>query len=145
MRRDLDINSLKPKLGLLIERQKAAGTVEIKPRITCGCGRRRLFQDMITAPYTGAVANVVTMLCKNCPAAERKELLRHSRLVCAGCKEQIAFIEPGKDPKDGFVWEPGKWYHVNECPSCAGADLKTSVIVEKILFYERTGRRYKSK
>lgn len=92
--------------------------------------------------YTGVVSNIMDCVCESCAAANAKDLAKAARIVCVGCREVVAMVEPFKE-KNGFVWKPGGFYHVMECPRCAKAKaLEGSPIVEKIVFYESEGIPY---
>ena len=65
---------------------------------------------------TPVVKGVVAYLCKDCWHTVVSNKLW--KLVCVGCKEFKQAMEPGVNPKNGFTFEPGKCYHLLQCPSC---------------------------
>jgi hypothetical protein len=99
----------------------------------CFCGKLLKVEEWARKWYSGSRAedgavkfgvNYIDLLCGDC----RKEFKGFPRLVCLGCRELVAFIKPGKEPT-GFVFEPGRHYHVVSCPKCDN-DVRSSQVLE---------------
>ena len=95
--------------------------------------------DFHTFPST-LVAEVLDMVCRACVIENATEFAKLCRLVCCGCAETVEIYPPAK-AKAGFVFEGGKAYHVPNCPVCE-PQVKSSKIVEMVLFYKRNGIPY---
>lgn len=78
--------------------------------------------------------NIIDMSCKECRKAFNTEKL--STVVCIGCKEVIARLTPGKDPKTGFERLPGKVYHILSCPKCDPDKFKNDGSAEPVKLVE---------
>lgn len=142
-RKRLDISDLRRKAEVLRERQRRYGDVVIPQRKLCqGCGKRIEISKMPVVPHTGAVRNAADCLCESCRREYADEIRKVGRLVCVGCREVLALVEPGKEKRGGFVWEPGRCYHVANCPACAKEKIDHSPVVEKLMFYTREGIPY---
>lgn len=127
-------------LQIVRRRMEKSGSVAVPKAIRCACGMLRDQAKMPRIPTTGVVKGVVSLICAGCPA--ERELAKHAKLVCAGCREVLGFVEPGKEKKGGFEWLPGRYYHVPNCPSCKGVGVKSSPVIEKIIFYKERGIPY---
>jgi hypothetical protein len=82
-------------------------------KLTCICDKKKLLDitdvETVCTPYVKGIDRT----CVEC----RKDVKGLCKVLCAGCKEVIAFVAPGKD-EDGFVRVPGAVYHVVDCPTC---------------------------
>lgn len=142
-KRSLDMLDLRRKAEVLRDRQKRYGDVVIPKKKKCqACGKALTIDKMARIPYTGVVRNVMDCVCTSCSIDYATELKNVPRLACAGCREIIAILEPGKESRGGFVWEGGKCYHVAECPACNRKCANGSPVIEKLLFYKRNGIPY---
>lgn len=125
------------------DRQRKYGDVVIPERCVCqACGNKRPLQEMARIPSTRVIANVQDCVCIKCAQADHKEFTKVARIVCIGCKEVVAMVEPFKE-RTGFQWTAGGFYHVVECPNCSKQfAMKQSHILEKICFYKKSGIPY---
>jgi hypothetical protein len=71
--------------------------------------------------YNTGLINAVDNVCPGC----RHGLEKYAIIVCARCRAVVARIEPHKD-KTGFVFEPGRSYHLDCCAIC-----EPQVVVER--------------
>ncbi len=124
-------------LRVIREAGKSKGPVAIPELFTCACGKDKKLEAMPVIKSTGVVERVVDKVCPEC----RKDYAKMGRIVCCGCREVVALVEPHKE-KTGFVFRPGGFYHVLNCPKCVGRMFEKSDIVEKILFYKDRGIPY---
>ena len=82
------------------------------------------------------------MVCRDCPNKAREEVRKLCAIVCAGCREVVAYIEPYREKRTGFEWVAGRCYHVAKCPSCVGRIFHRSSVIEQNLFYKKHGFPY---
>jgi hypothetical protein len=138
-RREFDANAF----GVIRELQRKFGTVAIPDRTVCqACRNKKQAQEMARIATTGAVTNVQDCICLACAKENLKEFSRIARIICAGCREVVAMVEPFKEP-NGFIWRPGAYYHAAECPVCTKRfSLTKSYIAEQIWFYKKYGIPY---
>jgi uncharacterized membrane protein len=136
-------------LEIVLERQERYGEVVIpERRVKCAdCGKHFDFVIMPRFRSSGIVAPVVDVLCKACGDREwRTKGFRYPRLVCVGCKEVVMVFDVPKSGKlkddHGFTWDINRFYHVQECPRCAKRAIRSSEIIEKIVFYKKHGIPY---
>lgn len=122
---------------------RTAGGISIPPKMKCFCGHRVAAEKLLRIPHTGIVANVVSMVCRDCPNKAREEVLKTFAIVCVGCREVVEYRVPYKEPRSGFSWEAGKCYHVPRCPSCVGRFFESSPVIEQKAFYLAHGLPYK--
>ncbi len=144
-------NHLDDSFSVLRKAQKERGPVVVPDFYRCiicdsaaggNPGLGITAQRMRRIRYTGVIENVMDCVCDKCGVENMKDLGSVARIVCTGCREVVAMVEPFKE-KSGFEWKPGGFYHVIDCPSCArGRTLTGSPIVEKIVFYEANGIPY---
>lgn len=144
-----DKNLVGKALEIVRDREKRYGAVIIpERRVPCAdCGEYFDFVLMPRFRSSGIVAPVVDVLCKDCGDREwRTKGFRYPRLVCAGCREVVKVFDVPRSGKlkddHGFCWEVNKFYHVQECPRCAKRAIRSSQIIEKILFYKKHGIPY---
>lgn len=138
--------------AVIRERQQRFGSIAVPKRYVCEIcspaperGRRTAtipVERMARIASTGVVAGVVDCVCQACALANAKELVDFVRIVCIGCKEVVAQVEPEVE-KSGFVWRRGGFYHVATCPTCTNDPrLRKSDLLEKICFYNARGIPY---
>jgi len=65
-----------------------------------------------------------------------KDVKDLAKVACIGCAKVVAYLNAGLD-KDGFLLEPGKIYHIVDCPSCnpakfAGTVVETPLVEKQI-------------
>lgn len=133
-------------LEIVRERSERYGEVVI-PERRVGCGDCGKHFDVATMPRfrsSGVVGPVMDILCKDCGEREwRSKGYRHPRLVCVGCREVVKVFDVPKSGKllddHGFSWDINRFYHVQECPSCAKRALRCSEILEKVAFFKKRG------
>lgn len=134
-------------LAVLRDRETKQGPVLIPQRKACllcsparpkdGNLRLRLAQEMRRIQHTGVVANVMDCVCEKCAVEYAEDLRKLARIVCVGCREVVALLEPFKEPRGGFEWEARRCYHIADCPVCSGDPRQTaSHVIEKIQFYK---------
>ena len=107
-----------------------------KPVCHCLC-KKPLYVANIVPKWTGQV-HALNNVCKDC----EKESNKMAALVCVACKQVAGRLAPHRDQM-GFVFEAGKFYHIDRCGTCAesgGKDFK-SVIIEQFLYHQKMGRR----
>ncbi len=131
------------KFAVARERQAKVGTVAIPQRSVCLiCKKHKPVTDMVRIPTTGVVKGVMDCFCSACAKEHPKEVSALARIVCAGCREVVAAVEPFVE-RTGFPWVAGRFYHVSECPVCSKKlGLTESQIAEKICFYKSRGIPY---
>jgi len=103
----------------------------------CSCGKKRIGPEEIQTLVT-PFSRACDRTCDDC-----KKLVKGlCPIVCVGCKEVIAYLQPGKD-EDGFIRERGKTYHVKDCPQCNPSRFSktkdgSSILAEKAVFLNKT-------
>lgn len=127
--------------AVIRDRQKRYGDVVIPRRVECVCCHtRKEVTEMHRIPTTGIVENVMDCLCNKCLQEHVRDFSQMARVVCAGCREVVAVVSPGKEKRGGFVWRPGAITHVAQCPACTqDPNLQMSRIAEKVAFYVKNG------
>lgn len=144
----------KPVIGkaleIVRERSERYGEVVIpERRVRCGdCGKHFDVALMPRFRSSGVVGPVRDILCKDCGDREwRTKGFRYPRLVCVGCREVVRVFDVTKSGRleddHGFSWDVNKFYHVQECPSCAKRAIRSSEILEKVAFFKRHGIPYR--
>lgn len=93
----------------------------------CQCNKRQPREQMPL--LNSGVVTYRSNICRGCPAVDRK----WATLVCVGCREVVAHMEPGQDPVDGFVFRPGATYHVMTCAACRPAQKDGEAVVVDIV------------
>ena len=136
-----DISSV---LRIMRDRQAQGNDAILAERkLLCPCCENRFAISLMPLiKHTGIVGPVVDCLCRCCHKEHGPEFARLVRVVCAGCREVVAVVSPGKE-RSGFVWREGGYVHVAECPACTrNPELRESPIAEKLAFYKRNGIPY---
>ena len=107
-----------------------------KPVCWCIC-KKPLYTTDIVPTWTGQV-HALNNVCKDCT----KEASKLATLVCVACKQVVGRLTPHKD-KTGFVFEAGKFYHIDFCGTCNVERSRNhpSIIIEPYLFQKRLGRK----
>lgn len=135
---------LSEALRIIRARQDRHGVLAIPKNLECPCcGKFHPIDRMPVIRTTGVVDNVVDCLCRPCWAKHAVEFRKLCRIVCVGCREVVAVLEPGKE-KTGFVWKAGSCLHVAECPVCTPkrGKLRSSQIVEKLVYFQKNNIPY---
>ena len=96
-------------------------------RMQCLCGHYKPIASM-PVRNTGLV-NFRDNVCTGCKSKDTK---KWSTIVCHRCRSVLGQLEPMRD-KDGFVFAPGRCYHVARCPVCC-VDILQTEIVERVLW-----------
>lgn len=125
------------------QRQEEVGDPVIGPSPrTCSCCKMtKVYSSFPVLPPTDLTKGAVDAVCKTCNETYTKELKGLWRLLCGGCNEVVGIREPGP-AKAGFIFEPGKCYHVASCPICESPPPEKSPILEMVLFYRQRGIPY---
>ena len=77
------------------------------------CGKQTPYSQLkIIQDIHGPVTDYICDECRN-----EFEKMKVCTIVCVGCKDVIARMEPKKD-KTGFETKPGNIYHILDCPKC---------------------------
>lgn len=111
----------------------------IQPQARCkACGKLVSLENMPIID-TGVIKGVTVGLCKDCFDALMKEKL--CGIVCMKCKQVRSFVEPQTNPQTGFKMEPGKFYHILDCPACNPEKYENktvpAIIIEEALYNEK--------
>lgn len=85
---------------------------------------------------TSKAFGIVDPVCDKC-APMFKDF---AKIACIRCKQVTACLPKHTDPKSGFKFEAGKYYHVDKCPEC-DPTASTSNLLEKQEHDQRNNRR----
>lgn len=119
------VNSLpKPKFETFEAAQESKGQAK------CACKQKWISITEIRPVVTPLGIEGTDSTCAEC----LKTVKGMCPIFCAGCREVVSYLAPGKDP-DGFERERGKIYHIRDCPKCNPDkfDVEDGEAVETIL------------
>ena len=82
----------------------------------------------------------IKVIDNTCPGC-REAVRGLSILVCTRCRAVVARLEPHKDAKSGFVYAPGKCYHLDCCSTCEPdivvKQKEPTFIIEMLMHFKR--------
>jgi len=97
--------------------------------VRCAC-KKKIMPISDIRPVKSKFLDGTDSTCKEC----LKLIQGMCPVMCASCREVVAYLEPGKDP-DGFKRLADEVYHIEDCAQCnpdkfEGKEVET-ILVEK--------------